>query len=220
MDACRQAGLASSTVPAPTLFLTIPRAYWSARSWSTETQLTDAVAAHRALVEAAFGAGPGCCPPAPPLSVLEGWAALLDANGEVDQVYPLSMSEDAEALRAEVARLEVAGVPSSMSFSVGSDFVVVFPLAVEDRIVGYLAPGSPRQLEARQRRLVLTAAAQLSLDVVREQRSESAREAARRCVALLIEAGIAEASRRLAAGDGCTTPQRRGICARRPRSEQ
>lgn len=204
--ACRETGLPLLTVPAPTPFLTVTRAYWAARSRSTEQQLNDVVAAHRALVDAAVAPDSASAILRRLSRVLEGWTALLDAHGEVEQAYPLSIADETEALRAEVARLEVAGVHSSFSFNIGDHVVVMFPLAVENRIVGYLAAGSPRRLESPQRRIVLTAAALLSLDVVRRQRSESAREATRRCIALLVDLGLVEASRRLAAKTDTPAP--------------
>lgn len=204
--ACRETGLPLLTVPAPTPFLTVTGAYWSARSRVTEQQLNDVVAAHRALVDAAVAPDPTSAILRRLSRVLGGWTALLDAHGQVDQAYPLSIANETEALRAEVARLEVAGVHSSVSFNIGDHVVVMFPLAVENRIVGYLAAGSPRKLESPQRRIVLTAAALLSLDVVRVQRSESAREATRRCIGLLVDFGLVEASRRLAAETGMPAP--------------
>ncbi len=206
--ACREARLPLLVVPVPTPFLLVSRTYWSARARSTEQQLTDAVAAHRALVDAAVAPDPAAAVLRRLAVLLEGWAALLTAQGKVDQSYPAGLVEEMEALQAEVSRLEMAGVHSSASFSSADHVVVVFPLAVENRVVGYLAAGSPRQLEAAQRRVVLTAAALLSLDVIRNQRSQSAREATRRCVALLVDAGLTDASRRLAADTGVPSPGR------------
>lgn len=216
--ACSESGLPLLLVPAPTPFLTISRTYWAARARSTEQQLTDAVAAHRALVDAAVAPDPSAAILRRLAVLLEGWAALMTAQGRVTHSYPVGLGEEMEALQAEVSRLQVAGVHSSASFSSSDHVVVVFPLAVEGRIVGYLAAGSPRQLEPPQRRVVLTAAALLSLDVVRDQRSQSAREATRRCVALLVDAGLADAARRLAAETGVRPPRREaGVLALRGR---
>ncbi len=208
VNACREAGLPLLVVPAPTPFLLVSRTYWAARARSTEQQLTDAVAAHRALVDAAVAPDPGAAILRRLAVLLEGWAALLTAQGKVDQSFPAGLVEEMEALQAEVGRLEVAGVHSSASFSSSDHVVVVFPLSVEGRIVGYLAAGSPRQLDPAQRRVVLTAAALLSLDAVRHQRSQSAREATRRCVALLVDDGLADAARRLATATGVPPPPR------------
>ena len=208
VKACRGAGLPLLIVPTPTPFLVVSRAYWTACARSTEQQLTDAVAAHRALVDAAVAPDPAAAILRRLAVLLEGWSALLTAQGKVDQSYPAGLGEEMEALQSEVSRLEVAGVHSSASFSSADHVVVVFPLAVENRIVGYLAAGSPRQLEPPQRRVVLTAVALLSLDVVRHQRTQSAREATRRCVALLVDAGLVDAARRLAADTGAPSPRR------------
>lgn len=208
VDACRAAGLTLLTVPAPTPFLVISRAYWTERSRSTEQQLNDAVTAHRALVDAAVAPDPAAAILRRLARLLEGWAALLTSSGDIDQVYPASMGEEAEALRSEVARLQVVGVHSSASFTIGAHVVVVYPLAVQNKVVGYLAAGSPRQLEPPQRRVVLTAAALLSLDALRDQRTESAQEATRRCVALLIDAGLVDAARILAGRTGVPVPRR------------
>lgn len=208
VGACRDAGLTLLTVPGPTPFLMISKTYWAARSRSTEQRLNDAVAAHHALVDAAAAPDPAAAILRRLARLLDGWTALLSADGDIDQVYPASLGAEAEALRAEVARLEVAGVHSSASFTIGEHVVAVFPLAVENRIVGYLAAGSSRQLESPQRRVVLTAAALLSLDALRDQRTESAREATRRCVALLVDAGLVDAARRLAAETETPTPGR------------
>ncbi len=206
VTACREAGLPLLTVPGPTPFLTISRAYWTARSRSTEQQLNDAVAAHRALVDAAVARDPAAAILRRLARLLDGWAALLEPGGDLEQVFPVAFRHEGEALRAEVARLEVAGVHSSASFAIGDHVVVLFPLAVEDRIVGYLAAGSPNRVEPTQRRVVLTAAALLSLETQRSRRSESAREATRRCVALLVDLGHADAARRLAAEAGSPVP--------------
>lgn len=207
VGACREAGLTLLIVPAPTPFLTISRAYWGARARSTEQKLSDAVEAHRALVNAAAAPDPVAAVLHRLARHVDGWAALLNAQGEIDQSYPSGLGEEMEVLQAEVKRLEVAGVNSSASFSTADHVVVVYPLAVENRIVGYLATGSPRQLEPPQRRVVLTAVALLSLDVLRNQRSASAQEATRRCVALLVDLGLAEAARRLAAETGTPAPR-------------
>ncbi|NYJ03169.1 purine catabolism regulator [Nocardioides thalensis] len=207
-DACRDQGLPLLVVPAPTPFLTISRAYWSAQARSTEQQLTDAVAAHRALVDAAAAPDAAAAILRRLARIVEGWAALLTADGAVDQIYPVGLADEAEVLEAEVARLEVAGHRSSASFTTDRHVVVVFPLAVESRIVGFLAAASPRRLEPAQRRVVLTAAALLSLDALRDQRAESAREAVRRCVAVLVDNGHVAAARSLAAETGAPRPRR------------
>lgn len=206
--ACRDLGVPLMVVPPATPFLTISRAYWTAQSRSTEERLNDIVAAHRALVEAATAANPAASLLAQLARWLDGWAVLLDASGAVDLTHPLTLGAGLQVLEAEVKRLDMAGVHSSASFQVADHIAVMFPLAVGSQVVGYLAAGSPRQLEAAQRRVVLTAAALLSLEAVRRQHAESARGATRRCVALLTDLGLIDAARRLAAETSCPTPTR------------
>ncbi|WGX95053.1 PucR family transcriptional regulator [Nocardioides sp. L-11A] len=206
VTACRAAGLPLLLVPPATPFLTVTRAYWTAQSRSTEQRLNDVVAAHRALVEAAVAPDPagsvlGCL-----ARWLPGWAVLLHPDGSVDLTHPPALDAELRGLQEEVARLGVAGIHSSAAFPVGDDVAVVFPLAVGDQVVGYLAAGSARQLDAARRRVVLTAATLLSLDAVRRRQVESARGATRRCVAVLVDLGMVDAARRLAAASGCPSP--------------
>jgi purine catabolism regulator len=207
-EACREAGLTLLLVPASTPFLTVTQAYWKARSRSTEQQLSDAVAAHRALVDAAVSPDPAAAVLRRLARLLDGWTALLDASGGIEQVFPERMRDEADPLHAEVERLQLAGPHSSATFRVGEHVVVVFPLIVQDRVVGYLAAASPRQLDVALRRVVLTAAALLSLDVVREERAGTGRGTTRRVLALLVDAGMVPAARLLASEERAPLPRR------------
>lgn len=211
--ACAAVGLPLLVVPAPTPFLTISRAYWGAVSRSAEQQLNDVVSAHRALVDAAAGPDPELAVLRCLARVLDGWAALLDAAGAVRHTAPTSYAGRLDALRDDVARLEGAGVRSSASFGADGHAVVVFPLAVEDRVVGYLAAASPERLDPAQRRVVVTAAALLSLAALREQRVDPARDTTRRCVALLLDMGLVDAARRLAAATRTPAPGQVSVLA-------
>jgi purine catabolism regulator len=207
VEACRSAGVPLLVVPAATPFLTVSRAYWSARSRSTEERLNDVVAAHRALVDAAVAPDPVASVLRRLARWLDGWAVLLHADGTVDMTEP-ALGDELEVLESEVARLDLAGVHSSASFTVGDHAAVVFPLAVGNQVVGFLAAASRHRLDSAQRRVVLTAVALLSMDAVRRQQVESARAATRRCVAELVDLGHVEAARRLAAQHDCPTPGR------------
>lgn len=210
VEACKAAGLTLLIVPDATPFLTISKAYWAARARFSEQHLQDEVAAHRALIDAASK-------PDPPVEVLrrlaravDGWAASLTSTGKVNQIHPAGLVEEAEALESEVARLEVAGVHSAASFIAHGRYVAIFPLSVEETVVGYLAVGTADQLSAMHRRVVLTAVALLSIDSIHWQRSASAREATARCVANLVDLGHVEAARELAAAEGLHMLHREG----------
>ena len=144
VEACKASGLTLLVVPAPTPFLTISKTYWTARARSSEQHLQDAVAVHLALIDAAAS-------PDAPAEVLrrlaravDGWAATLTSTGKLDQIHPAGLVVEAEALQSEVERLEVAGVHSAASFIARGRYVAIFPLSVEETVVGYLANGSTR----------------------------------------------------------------------------
>lgn len=197
--ACHKADLALLEVPGPTPFQTVMKAYWAAVSRATEQRLSDVLAAHRALVDAAASSDPPAAILRSLARAMNGWAALLGPLGQLDQVYPLRMMADVELVRGEISRLQVAGVRSGASFDAAGFGVVVYPLAVEEQVVGFLAVGSPETLDAPQRRVVLTACALLSIEAVLRQRTETVRDATRRCVATLVDMGMVDAARRLAA---------------------
>ncbi|MEZ0075399.1 PucR family transcriptional regulator ligand-binding domain-containing protein [Planotetraspora sp. GP83] len=196
--ACQRLDLTLLTVPAPTPFQRITKAYWAEVSRSAEQQLKDVLAIQRALVEAAASADPVAGVLRTLARSLDGWSATFSPSGEVEHVHPPGMAEEAERVRAELRRLEGAGVHSAASFSAAATAMIVLPLAVGERVAGYLAVGTARALDPNRRRAVLTAAALLSIDTVRRQRDESAADAAQRCVALLVDLGFVDAAHRLA----------------------
>ncbi len=206
--ACRTQGLPLLVVPAPTPFLTITAAYWSARSRSTEQPLQDAFATQRALVDAAVSHDPAGEILKRLARTAGGWAARLSATGTVEEIFPAGLVEEAEALQNEVRRLEVAGVHSAASFVAHDRYVALFPLTVRDAIVGYLAVGTPAQLSGLERRLVMTAVALLSIDALHRRRSASEHRAHARAVAGLVDLGHVDAARRLAATLGLPAPGR------------
>jgi purine catabolism regulator len=208
--ACKAAGLTLLIVPAPTPFLTISKTYWTARARSSEQYLQDAVAAHRALIDAAASPDPAAEVLRRLARALDGWAATLTPTGKLDQIHPAGLVEEAEALQSEVERLEVAGVHSAASFAARGRYVAMFPLSVEDTVVGYLAVGTTEQLSMVRRQIVLTAVALLSIDAIHWQRASPAGEATARCVASLVDLGHMEAARQLAALEGLPTLQREG----------
>ncbi|MCN9240582.1 PucR family transcriptional regulator [Streptomyces sp. RY43-2] len=198
LAACRKLGLPLLTVPAPTPFLRITKAYWAAVSRSAEQHLKDALATQRALVDAAASADPVTTVLRTLSRSLDAWAATFSPTGEVDHVVPASATAEAERVRQEIVRLEGASAHSAASFSTGSAAVIVFPLAVRERAAGFLAVGTSTPLDPARRRAVLTASALLSLDAVRRSRAESVAGEAQRCVGLLVDFGQVAAARRLA----------------------
>lgn len=198
LAACRKFDLPLLIVPEPTPFLHVTKAYWAAVSSSTERQLKDVLATQRALVDAAASVDPLSTVLRTLGRSLDGWAAAFTPMGEVDHVFPAAATDEAEEVRGDIVQLEGAGVHSAASFSTTSAAVIVYPLAAEGAIAGFLAVGTPSPLAPTKRTVVLTAAALLSLDAVRRSRAESVGDEAQRCVGLLVELGFVEAAQRLA----------------------
>jgi purine catabolism regulator len=201
-EACAEAGLPLLIVPRRTPFLTVTKAYWSAVAKSSERHLNDAIATHRALVHAAASSDPVAAVLKCLARWVDGWAGVLDVAGKLDQIHPAGFQESAEALEAEVRRLEVAGVHSAASFVAAGSMVVLFPLASKADIVGYLAVGTEHQLDAAERNVVLAACGLLSLDATRARSQLSADAARRQSVALLLDDGEVLAAERLASRFG------------------
>lgn len=206
MAACADQHLPLLVVPAPTPFQRITAAFWKAVSRSAAQHLRDVLAAQRALVSAAASSDAESAVLRTISSTLDGWAATFRAGGELGEVVPQRFAGQAEVVRSELRRLHGAGVHSAASLSTGSSTVVVYPLAVSDRVVGFLAVGTARPLDPARRRLVLTAVALLSLEIVRLSRVNRGPNEAQRCVGLLVERGLVEAARELAEAVGLRVP--------------
>ena len=204
--ACAGHGLPLLVVPAPTPFLRVTTAFWKAASRSSEQRLRDVVAAQQAVVDAAASADPEVAVLRTISRSLGGWAASFRPGGDLGQVVPRRFTGQASVVRDELQRLEGAGVHSAASMSTGSSTVVVYPLAVKERVVGHLAVGTTGPLDQPRRRLVLTAVAILSLEAVRLARADTAADEAERCVGLLVDQGSVSAARELAAAVAVPVP--------------
>lgn len=202
--ACTRHDLCLLVVPPAAAFLTVTKAYWMARSRSTQQELTDAITAHRSLVDAMVSRDPVGETLKALSRAIGAWVARLDAAGAVEHVFPTARVSDALAIAEQLSVLKVAGMHSSATFPSGDDVVAVFPLPLEDRVVGYIAIGSAEPLAATARRLVLTAGALLSLDSVQRHRADAATQARMQDIATLLDMGFVEPARRLVSRGGLT----------------
>jgi purine catabolism regulator len=195
---CSKYGICLLVVPPRSAFLTVTTTYWTARSRSTQQQLSDAITAHRALVNAVVSADPV----AETLKSLSGaigaWVGLLDPTGEVHHVYPSGRAAEAMTLAEQITDLRGAGIHSSATFPSGEEVVAVFPMPLEDRVIGYIAVGSASPLTSTERRLVLTASALLSMDSVQTQRADAGDQAQLQAISALLDMGFVDAAHRLA----------------------
>lgn len=195
---CRTYGLCLLVVPPASAFLTVTKTYWAARSRSTQQQLSDAISAHRSLVNAVVSSNPVTETLKSLSGAIGAWVATLDAAGEVQHVYPSGRVVDAMAVADQIKNLKAAGIHSAATFPSGDEVVAVFPLPLEERVVGYIAVGSPSSLTSTDRRLVLTASALLSLDSVQRQRADAGTQSHLHAVSALLDMGFVDAAHRLA----------------------
>jgi purine catabolism regulator len=197
--ACRAAGLCLLVVPEATPFLTVTKAYWSDLGRTAERQLVDVLAAHQQLVDAAAGPEGGRGVLAALVRAIGQWGAVLDADGDIETVWPAAAKSDAAALGGELERLRVTGVRSAASLLLVDDLhVSIHPLAAEERVLGYLALAGAAPPSATDRRLLLTGCALLSIDLAGRRAATSGSRAGSRAVCLLLDEGLPDAARRLA----------------------
>ena len=202
LAACQKHGLCLLVVPPATPFLKVTKAYWTARSRSAQQALSDAITAHQSLVNAMVTADPVGETLKALSRAIGAWVARLDPEGEVEHVFPSARVADATAIAEQISSLRVAGTHASATFPSGDEVVAVFPLPLEDRIVGYIAVGSAGPLRATARRLVLTAGALLSLNSIDRQRADADLQLQTQAVSALLDMGFLEPARRLASRVG------------------
>lgn len=194
---CRKLGLCLLLVPPESAFLTVTKMYWATRSRSTEQQLSDAITAHRSLVNAVVSGNPVAETLKTLSAAIGAWVTTLDPAGQVQHVYPTGKVADAMAVAEQIKALRVAGIHAAATFPLGDEVVAVFPLPLEERVVGYIAVGSSTRLTSTDRRLVLTASALLSLNAVQRQRADAGAQSQLQAVATLLDMGFIEPAHRL-----------------------
>lgn len=189
-------------VPERTPFLTISRRYWEMAAVSGRRQVADALAGHRALVEAATALNPESAVIRRLASGVGGWAAHLSPDGAPLAVYPASARAHARELRDAVARLAMAGAPAAATLPVDDQIVVLHPLTERSgaagHAAGYVAVGSSESLLPEQRHLVLAGVAVLGAQLNHRRELRAAEAAVRTPVLQLLVGGSVEAARALA----------------------
>lgn len=200
--ACRSLDVPLLVVPEPTPFITVSRAYWTAAVRSGEQSLIDQLTTHRALVDAAASDDPASAIVRTLAKWLEGWAATVGRDGQIQHAYPAVPSPAAQQVRDETKRLRSVGVHSAAAISINGQHIVVFPLAGSPTDTGYLAVGSPESLTSGSRRTVLAAASLLRLVGQRASETRTSRVATAGDLALLLNAGYLDAAQTLAAAHG------------------
>jgi PucR family transcriptional regulator, purine catabolism regulatory protein len=197
--ACEATGLPLFSVPAPTPFLTVARAFWNQLAEVGQAELNASLGAHRDLVRAAGQRDPVSAVVRTLALAVEGWAARLSPDGRVMEVWPKDRRASARKLRDEIGRLRGAGPHSSATFPLGHEDVVVHPLSRTGRLMGFVATGSPRPMRPPDRHLVLAACALLTLQLDQRYQVLARSWVQDACVLRLVLGGHVAAARALAA---------------------
>jgi PucR family transcriptional regulator, purine catabolism regulatory protein len=195
--ACEEAGLVLLVVPAPTPFLMVARTYWNLLAQAGQAELSAALGAHRDLVRAAAGPSPVPAVVRTLAGAVEGWAAHLNSEGEVLEVWPRARRASARQIAGEVSRLRAFGPHSSSTFPIEGDDVVLQPLSSRGRLTGYVATGCPRPMRPPDQQLLLAACSLLALQGEQHRRGTTGPRSARACVTRLVTTGYLDAARSL-----------------------
>lgn len=195
--ACESVGLPLLSVPAPTPFLTVSRAIWSQLVRGEQEQLTSSLGAYRDLVSSATRRDPMSQVVRTLGAAVHGWAASLDANGRVLEVWPRGRRDAARETARELQRVHASSPHTSATFPLGDEDVVVQPLARGTRLVGHVAMGCPRPVAPLDRQLQLAACSLLALQLHRDHEVVVRVRAQRSCIAQLLVDGLVDAARAL-----------------------
>lgn len=195
--ACDDAGLPVFQIPGPTPFLVVARTYWNQLVAAGQAELNAHLQAHRELIRAVRGPDPVTAIVRVLAGAVGGWAARLDTDGDVLDVWPKSRLATAGKLKAEVAWLRDAGPHASATFPLGEDDVVVQPLSRRRRITGFVATAAPRVAGGPDGQLALAACALLTLGLDQRYEAVARSRSERSCILLLALAGHLDAARAL-----------------------
>lgn len=203
VNACARAELPLLVVPAPTPFLTITRAYWSAVARSGEEVLLSELAAQRLLVDAATSTDPTRSVVQSLARVVDGWVAIVGPGDRVEAIYPEECEADARKARALVRGHADRGAGSIVT-SEGRVSVFPFPGHSSALLVGTRGP-----LRIPLRRTTLTAFAMLTLACAGAHSGVSRAAAHADDIAALVALGESAAARALAIEWGMAPPPAR-----------
>jgi len=202
--ACAALGLTLFSVPAPTPFLAVSRAFWRRVSLEEHEELSTSLGAYRDLVRAATRPDPVTQVVRSLGAAVHGWAARLGPEGALLDVWPRNRRATAREAARELERVHAMGPHTSATFPLSVEDVVVQPLTRGARLVGHVVIGCPRPVAAGDRRLQLAACSLLALQLHRDHETVVRRRTQHACIAQLVVTGAADAARQLADAIGDT----------------
>ena len=200
--ACAEAKLEVVVVPDQVPFQNVSRAYWNLAMRSSNADLMDSLGTQTAMARAAMR------PDAVPAVVrglaqsLGGWAAYVPRFGEGETVWPPSAEQFMPKVRRETHRIDKLEAPSTATFEILNQPVVLYPVLVNAQVYGVLSLGPGRRLTPADRQVITTVCVLLAMrSRQREQQAESTAVLGS-AVAKLAVRGQLEAARMLAEDSG------------------
>lgn len=210
LTACQAEELPLLVVPDIVPFQRVTRTFWETVGEERLRAHDDALGSQRRLVAAAASDAPRQGVLRALSEGINGWAALLDRQGQVVAPWPEERREDTAILAAEADRLRRAGTRSSATFPLGKGVAALHPVLARHAAIGYLATVSRRAQSSTDRALMLTSLALLGLDAGHRQEARAAARTARIAVGGLLEQRMLPAARALASRFGLALPAQRG----------
>ncbi|MEU8567167.1 PucR family transcriptional regulator [Streptomyces pathocidini] len=194
ISAARRHGLPLFEVPVETPFIAVMRV---AAAAATASEYAQATAVHRAAQDLTRAAAVGHVPVLLRLShSLQGWAALIDSQGDVVHAAPESAGPLVAPLSADLERLRENGPRSSVSVTVDGEHIVLYPLGL-DQARGFLAAGRRAPWDPPALSLVDTAVSVLTIRLSRDRSQRLAERQAYSATLDLLLAGHDEDAQRI-----------------------
>ena len=197
-EATARARLTLLVVPPEAAFLDVTKAYWKLRGETDKRELTEAVTAHSDLVQAALAVDPVPATLRALAQAVHGWAALVTAAGDVEDVYPSGRLQDALDVAGSIGSTTATAVGAPMTFELGKGSAVSYPVTLGARTVACLLVGTDSRLSVTKHRVGLTAASLMTLGTVRREQDQSRSHGRAQAVAVLVDLRLIEAAARLA----------------------
>lgn len=180
-------GLCLLEVPERTPFIAVSKAVLGLLAAEEYEGMTRAFEAQRDLTRAAL-AGPAAVV-ARLARAVAGWVVQVDPDGVVQHATPASAGERVPELLPEIVALRRRGLRSAAAVAGADEHVGLRPLGARGTVRGVLVVGTPRALDRTGQSVVSVGVSLLSLDLERDEPTDTARAAVRHAVLDLLLAG-------------------------------
>ena len=198
LTAAREARLPLLEVPEPTPFIAIAQAVSKWLSAAEYESVSRAAQAQRDLTRAALAPDGEAAVIARLARELTARVALLDPSGQPVHATPREAGDLATAAQPQLSRLRGHGTKAAAAFDLGTEAVMVQPLAAAGRLRGFLVVARVGGFSVSDHQLVGVAVALVALALERSEGTDTVRRDLRDAVLALLVGGTAPAQLPLA----------------------